>query len=122
VTLIKSRPESTHAAQAKKLLEAKCEGLVHQNHYIAGYELRTGRQLAVERCAQGFYLWSEPCRSRMPADLQRAHCRAYQADEARNADLNGKTASRLTRQHPADYWCFDTLGDLEQFVDRYAAL
>jgi hypothetical protein len=119
---VKSRPESTHAAQSKRLLDRLCGGLAHQNHYIAGYEMHTGRQLAIERCAQGFYLWSEPCLERVPVDLQRAHLRAYAANEPRNADLNGMTASRLKRDQPADYWRFDTLGDVERFVACYAKL
>jgi hypothetical protein len=118
----KSRSESRHGAQSKRLLAARCGGMLHQNHYIAGYQLPSGRQLAVERCGQGFYLWSEPCRDRMPSDLRRFFRRAYAAGESRNADLNGRTAPRLKANRPAEYWLFDTLGDLERFADVYATL
>jgi len=96
--------------------------MLHQNHYVAGFQLPSGRQLAVERCGQGLYLWSEPCRDRMPTDLRRAFRRAYAANRPRNADLNGRTAPRLKADHPAEYWLFDTLGDLERFFDIYAKL
>jgi hypothetical protein len=118
----KSRPESRHAAQSKRLLAERCGGMLHQNHYIAGFQLPSGRQLAVERCGVGHYLWSEPCRDRIPPELHRAFRRAYAANEPRNADINGRTAPRLKRDRSAEYWLFDTLGDLERFVDVYATI
>lgn len=119
---IPSRPESSHAAQSKKLLAARFGGMVHENHYITGFQLPSGRQLAVERRGQGFYLWSERCHDSIPPALRKALRRAYQANEPRNADINGRTAPRLKAERPADYWLFDTLGDLERFVDVYATL
>jgi len=118
--LRKSRPESSQGAQSKASLQRFGDPL-HQNHYIAGYQLPNGRQLAVERCAEGFYLWSESCHDKVPDAFRSAHRRHYGVDRPRNADLNGKTAPRLKKDRPADYWCFDTLGDLERFAGWYAS-
>lgn len=113
----KSGPESRHAAQSKQLLARRCGGMLHQNHYIAGFQLPSGRQLPVERCGQGLYLWTEPCPGRIPSDPCGAFRRAYAVNESRNADLNGRTSPRLKAA-----WLFDTLGDLDRFVDIDATL
>lgn len=114
---MKSRAESSQATQSKALLQRACGEGTHQNHYIAGYQAANGRQLALERFSQGFYLWSEPCLDKLPPAMRAAHRRSYAADEPRNADLNGKTAGRLLKGNRADYWRFDTLGELQAFIN-----
>ena len=114
-----SATSSGLSAAAEALLVSQLSRITEPTKYIAGFTTPAHRQLALQRARNGIYLWTEAVASMAPPELGRFMRRGYSASKSRSSNLNMTNASRLTVGHPVDYWQFDTLGDLQQFIDWY---
>ncbi len=106
-------------AAAEALLASQLHRITKPTKYIAGFTTPTQRQLALQRERKGIYLWTEAVASLAPPELGRFVQRGYSASQSRSSNLNSTNASRLTVGHPVDYWLFETLIDLQKFIDWY---
>lgn len=104
---------STRLAEA--LVASRFTRTALPTKYIAGFRLRSGREIALERDrVQAIYLWTSPLDG-APADLARYRT-PYAAQKSRNSNLNTKNAPTLRVGRPVDYWTLPSLAELERLL------
>jgi hypothetical protein len=116
------KPATAIALQAEQRLHKSLVRIGSDDaHYLRCFRTGSGRQLALSRVNAGIYVWTEAVWDLAPANFQPVRKKHYSAKAPRISTLEAN-APRLYTGHPADYWRFPTLGDLEAFVDWYKTL
>jgi hypothetical protein len=88
--------------------------------YIAGYQTRTGKQLALERCRQNIMIWTEPY-SAEPGTDNSVKVEHYDSIRPRNSNLKSRTP-KLKTGKPAQYRTFKGFDEFQRFVSAYAGI
>lgn len=88
--------------------------------YIAGYQTRTGKQLALERCRQNLMIWTEPYSPELGIDNS-VKVENYDPTRPRNSNLKSR-APKLQTGKPAQYRTFNGLDEFQRFVGAYAGI
>ncbi|RTE66107.1 hypothetical protein EH243_08280 [Amphritea opalescens] len=110
------------SATAEKMLDSHLNRTSNPTKYIAGFESRFGKQVAIERTRKnGVYCWlQEFDRSLLSADIEivnRSHPgQPYSKGQSRNSNLNLKNASRLTDKHEVWYVKFGSISALNAYL------
>ncbi|MBU2965908.1 hypothetical protein Q4508_05450 [Amphritea sp. 2_MG-2023] len=107
---------------AEKTLEAHLNRTSNPTKYIAGFENRFGKQVAIERSRKnGVYCWLEVFdRSLLSTDIEIVNRsnpgQPYSKGQSRNSNLNLKNASRLTDKHEVWYVKFGSVSALKAYL------
>lgn len=118
-----SNPDSAAIVQTAETLAAKyLRRLGAPTKYIAGFQSKSGRQLAIERNKQGLFVWIE----KLPPDAagiairnQKNPGQPYAATQSRNSNLRSR-APRLAEGNVAYYTSIDSLDAFEGLLRWYA--
>ncbi|WP_237255395.1 hypothetical protein [Pseudomonas oligotrophica] len=104
------------AKAAEALCASKYKRTATPSQYIAGFNTRLGRQLALHRTQHAIYCWTQV----IPLiGAPASPIRQYAARDTRNSNLNAKNAPSLCLGHAAHYWKFGDTTSFESFLDWY---
>lgn len=106
---------------AEKLLTHKFKRVTEGTQYIAGFTTANQFQLALQRCRESIYLWTESVSNQAPDSIKNKLEKSYSKDKTRSSNLK-KNCCNLAVGNPVDYWKFESLEEFENFLDWYQTI
>lgn len=117
-----NQSKDAHIDAAIMAIAEICDRPINQTKYIASFRVGDGREVALERNKNSFYLWTGRCADVAPAEFTPFLRRRYSASKSRNSNLNDKNSPTLKTGYAVDYWLFPTVGALSRFVQWYSSI
>jgi hypothetical protein len=112
--------------QAHKILKEKFPFTEVSTQYIAKFESKSGRELALEKeRIEGVFLWLQKYNQSIEGvqiKNQKFPGQPYESKQSRNSNLNEKNTPKLKVGRKAFYLQIDNLDALKKVVDWYASL
>lgn len=93
--------------------------------YIARYNSKTGKEIAIEReRSDAYYLWVQKPNPEMPGVTIRNEKfpgQPYDRKQSRNSNLNDKNAPKLKLGNKVWYLKIEDMSALKEFIDWYSS-
>lgn len=116
----------TISEHAQKRLKDKFPFTEVSTQYIAKYETRSGRELAIERGrTEAIYLWLQKYDQAIDGvrlNNKKFPGKPYDAKQTRNSNLNEKNTPKLKVGRRVFYLEIDNLDALDKVLEWYSAL
>jgi len=116
----------TISEQAQAVLKNAFPFTETTTQYIARYETKRGKQLALERDrSEGIYLWLQKYDqsiSGVEINNSKIPGQPYERNQPRNSNLNEKNAPKLKKGNRAYYLKIDNVAALEKVIAWYSLL